>query len=623
MVYWLKPFTFLLFSLVFSQLTFAEMNRLDSLKNAVELMPEDSLKCETFIEISLLLYSGSEAVSHAEKALSLSKKINDPSLTGKAYYALSWTLSFDDVKNKKIYLDSATEIFTKTKDLNGLGLTHNAKATIFLEYGSFNDAMESYKKAYHCYVQLDEKYKLSIMLSNWAICLNSTQKPLEAIEKCTQSLEYCQSERPDAYLQFSRVYNVMAESYAQIGDLEMASQYHMKAFLNRKKVKSQSVVESLLNMSTMIIDAINQKKDTTGLMNEFNSLGFTSLASLIDSAASFPDILNHPGYKYQILKTRKKLYLLDGNFFEAYNTLTELNKMDAEQKLSSSSLEAFADLKVLYDKEQLKIKLLEEKVLIQKKNTQVNFLLLALLLVTALLIISFQIYRGRIRKSKIVLIEAKQEQQIISMRSMLEGQEKERTRIARDLHDGLGNLLSSVKASISSLHAEFKTDNINTIFCATSEMIDEACSEVRKIAHEMMPQALNKLGLIKALEDLILKANHTYPFKASFQVYGEEKLLEDNANVMLFRIVQELINNIIKYAEADEVLLQLTYSNEWLNLTIEDNGIGFETNEVSVQKGMGLKSIAFRTNYVGGNYEIDSRKGSGTLVSINVPLNKY
>ena len=153
-----------------------------------------------------------------------------------------------------------------------------------------------------------------------------------------------------------------------------------------------------------------------------------------------------------------------------------------------------------------------------------------------------------------------------------------------------------------------------------SEMIDEACTEVRKIAHEMMPQALEKLGLKKALQDLVQKTEASHDFEIQLQIYGQEQILEDGINVMLYRIVQELLNNIIKYAEAKEVLVQITYSEDWLNLTVEDDGKGFDPNNVAEDKGMGLKSIAFRTQYIGGEYEIDSRPEMGTLVSINVPL---
>ena len=128
------------------------------------------------------------------------------------------------------------------------------------------------------------------------------------------------------------------------------------------------------------------------------------------------------------------------------------------------------------------------------------------------------------------------------------------------------------------------------------------------------------MGLINALRDLVSRMNFSYSFNTDFNVYGEERVLEDHHNIMIFRIIQESFNNIAKYAEATEVLLQLTFSDDWLNISIEDNGVGFDVNQVNVDKGMGLKSIDFRTNYMGGDYEIDSRLGEGTMISINVPL---
>jgi len=224
------------------------------------------------------------------------------------------------------------------------------------------------------------------------------------------------------------------------------------------------------------------------------------------------------------------------------------------------------------------------------------------------------------RRNSLLLAEAKQEQQIIAMRSLLEGQEQERSRIARDLHDGLGNLLSSIKANMSSLYIEFDDSGTRRVYDKASDMIDEACTEVRKMAHEMMPQALKKVGLTNALNDLVNRMNFSHPFHTEFNVYGKEQELGDQFNIMIYRIIQECYNNIVKYAQASEVLLQLTFSDEWLNVTIEDNGVGFDPKRIDANKGMGLKSIDFRAHFMGGDYEIDSRPGEGTMVTINVPI---
>jgi len=281
---------------------------------------------------------------------------------------------------------------------------------------------------------------------------------------------------------------------------------------------------------------------------------------------------------------------------------------------------AWEHLKTQYEKEQLKTRLLEEQVDNQAKENQVNLLLSSTAILLAILVIGFLVYQNRIKANHLLLTEAKQEQQFVAMRAMLEGQEKERARIARDLHDGLGNLLSTLKVNIGSLQPNFVDTYSEGIYFKTSEMIDQACTEVRNLAHEMMPEALKRLGLKKALEDLVVKMDSSYDFDVHFHLYGQEQELDNNTNAMLFRMVQELFTNIVKYADAKEVLLQMTFSEDWLNLTIEDDGKGFDLENLSNEGGMGLKSIAFRAEYVGGEYEIDTRPGMGTSVSINVPL---
>ncbi|MDG2448442.1 MAG: sensor histidine kinase [Saprospiraceae bacterium] len=375
-------------------------------------------------------------------------------------------------------------------------------------------------------------------------------------------------------------------------------------------------------MASLIYEAAENGKDTTLLVQNLEKIGVSSSQGLLDRALAIPGVTDSDGFMYTIMDAQRRKHLLLDEFRQAYQILWDQKTIYEEYKLSESSLEALADMKIQYEIERLRNRLLEEEIINSKKERQVNLLVFSIGVLLSALIIGVLFYQNRIKANQLLLTEAKQEQQIISMRSMLDGQEKERSRIARDLHDGLGNLLSTLKAKISTLKIDFDNKGTTRIYNTASDMIDEACSEVRKIAHKMMPQALKKLGLRKALEDLITKMDMTHPFDAQFLVYGSEKLLNDNTNVMLFRIVQELLNNIVKYAQADEVLLQLTYSDEWLNLTIEDDGKGFDIEQIDSEKGMGLKSIEFRTGYVGGNYEIDSRPGAGTLVTINVPLQR-
>ena len=111
-----------------------------------------------------------------------------------------------------------------------------------------------------------------------------------------------------------------------------------------------------------------------------------------------------------------------------------------------------------------------------------------------------------------------------------------------------------------------------------------------------------------------------HPFSAELHIFGKERTFDDTTNVMLFRIIQESLNNVVKYAQAKHVSVQMTYGDQWFDLSIEDDGVGFVPDRVPPEKGMGLKSIAFRAEFIGGAYDIDSRPGAGTLVTINLPL---
>lgn len=616
----LQKILYLCCYLVLSQLTLRANSELDSLKQVVEIMPADSQKCVTLFRIADLLYHGDVAEFYAQRSLDLAKKLNNPKLIGNAFIKLAFCHSYDEMDKKTAFLDSAVQVFTKTEDIDGLGLAYNVRGIILMNYGSLEEAESALKKAHEFYVAIGNEERQAVLLNNWGISLSMMKKPLVALEKFKVALTYRLQEQPINPIKIARVYNGLGEVNKQLGQLEEATAHYLKSYQYRNQVKNIAVAESLINIAIMTCEAAEKGQDTMLIMERIQAFGFSSSMALIDSAAAYPGVAERAGFQQSILDVRQKWHLLYGNYQQAYELLLTLKKSEEANQLSESSLEAFANLKSQFEKEQLKTRLLEEEIDNRKKENQVNLLILSLGILLSTIIIGTLIYQNRLKAKSILLTAARQEQQLIAMRSMLEGQEKERARIARDLHDGLGNMLSTLKANVGSMQINFNNQKTAQIYSKASEMIDEACTEVRKIAHEMMPQALEKLGLKKALQDLVQKTDANYEFEAQLQIYGQEQILDDGTNVMLYRIVQELLNNIIKYAEAKEVLVQITYSEDWLNLTVEDDGKGFNPTKITSDKSMGLKSIAFRTQYIGGEYEIDSRPNMGTLVSVNVPL---
>jgi len=207
-----------------------------------------------------------------------------------------------------------------------------------------------------------------------------------------------------------------------------------------------------------------------------------------------------------------------------------------------------------------------------------------------------------------------------TMESMITGQEDERERIAKDLHDSLGGLLSTIKLRFDKLESDAKYNGENNEFNKVHELIDIACSEVRNIAHDLKPGALEELGLIEAVSDLLNRNNREKGPEIIFQHYGFDfgKNIDSSAALQIYRIIQELINNSIKHANAQEILVQLSLSDDILEIIVEDDGHGY--NELNIKKGMGLENIKSRVKYLKGDISVSSDSDKGTSTLIHIPI---
>jgi len=207
---------------------------------------------------------------------------------------------------------------------------------------------------------------------------------------------------------------------------------------------------------------------------------------------------------------------------------------------------------------------------------------------------------------------------IESMHAMIEGQEAERERVAKDLHDSLGGLLSTVKLQFDSL--ENKLDGVSKFknYQNANRLLDTACQEVRDIARNMQPSSLLNLGLVAAVRDLINRIDDPDQRTIDFQHYGLENKLENTVALTVYRLVQELLNNSIKHSKAKEILIQLTREENEFIIMVEDDGVGFDVE--GVKKGMGTENILSRVNYLKGDLSVHSEKEKGTTTLITVPL---
>jgi signal transduction histidine kinase len=210
----------------------------------------------------------------------------------------------------------------------------------------------------------------------------------------------------------------------------------------------------------------------------------------------------------------------------------------------------------------------------------------------------------------------KKERQLIATQSLLDGETAERTRLSRDLHDGLGGMLSIVKLNLDDMQQ-------NTVIMSGEDAehfnhalttLEESIRELRRVAHNLMPESLVRYGLKASLTDFCNSVPHT-----EFNFYGKaDQRLDPKLEVMIYRTIHELVNNVIKHADAKHTTVQIIQEARRLSLTIHDDGCGFDVNRET--KGIGLKNIRNRVLAYNGNIEVHSEPRTGTEISAEFKL---
>jgi two-component system, NarL family, sensor kinase len=220
------------------------------------------------------------------------------------------------------------------------------------------------------------------------------------------------------------------------------------------------------------------------------------------------------------------------------------------------------------------------------------------------------------------IAELETQQQLTATEAVLKGEEQERTRLAKDLHDGLGGMLSGIKYSFNNMKGNLvMTPDNAQAFERSMEMLDSSIKEMRRVAHNMMPEALVKFGLDTALKDFCNDINNSGALKVTYQSIGlDNAVIEQTTAITIYRIVQELINNTMKHAVAKTAIVQVTKSNNLLSVTVEDDGKGFDTAILNQSKGIGWSNIQSRIEFLKGTLDVQSGKEKGTSVHIELTV---
>ncbi|MBI3520036.1 MAG: sensor histidine kinase [Bacteroidetes bacterium] len=446
------------------------------------------------------------------------------------------------------------------------------------------------------------------------------------------------------------VYNTMGILYAEHGQLDSAEKFFLESTTIREKLNDNtSVAWNYNNLGGLYVMMERPKEAIVYLekaLKKFeeagNYDGQTSIANnlgeLYMAQNNFKKGLEYYSYSRKLYAQTNNLDNLENlynNLSVYYDKIGDLKTafqysdslIVLKDSLYGNRLDrSIAEMQVKFDVEKKDLELAKNKAEIQAKEEQAfikNIIIVSVITLLILLsIVGVLFYRKKQVEQQAKLDAEIADQKELRVKAILEAEEKERRRIAQDLHDGVGQLLSAAKLNLSNLDAKLTSLNEEqkTAMQNALTLVDDSVKEVRAVSHNMMPNTLIKLGLASAVREFITKLGNAPTLKVDLEIVGLDSRLDNQIETVLYRVIQEIVNNIIKHAKASQISMQLIRHETELSVMIEDNGVGFDTAKLDSFEGIGLKGIQTRIEFLNGSVHFDSSVGRGTTVIIDVPI---
>ena len=317
-----------------------------------------------------------------------------------------------------------------------------------------------------------------------------------------------------------------------------------------------------------------------------------------------------------------KAYSLQGDHELAFNTLTDhLAFKDSLFSLEKENTIQELETRYETEKKEQQIAIQQAEIAEQDALLRYNLVMLIGLSILALSLIAIiLLVRSRARKKHALMQkEAQVKLKETQIEAAISSQEKERSRFAKDLHDGFGQMISILNLNLQSL--EKKQSNPHEVFDRSTKVLDEMYQELKSICFNLMPQTLIKKGIPAALNEFALRINTTGQKQVITDFHGLDDRLTDLQEISLYRISQEWVNNVLKYSDAQKITIQITKDENEITLLIEDDGVGFDLQLLVNGRGNGWRNMNSRINLIGGTLEVDTQPGrKGSALIINAPM---
>ncbi len=650
----------------------AQTHLIDSFETELKKNPGDSVIVFIYTQLGnqYFAYDTLKAYDYLGKGYSIAKKLNWDYALGDYYHIKGGLKQFSSEHDlAHIYLDSAISYFkkagervkTKQDSANvelSIATCLGQKADILLKKGRQAEAIETFIVALELWKASNQPRKDEAVGTYYGK-IASTYYELKQYEKALQydklSLGYYLISTNEEAIAWAYLY--ISDDFNSLKNIDSSEIYISKAAplikrLNHHRLNAQ-YYGKLAHVSTLKKDYRTAIRYYEKVIEEAKTFNFTysifstqraigiSYSKLEEYPAARKYLLlalsaaikgNYTGEKMDILQALVTVEEKTNHPKEAYQYLKQAIAL-RDSVNQENSRKAVAEIENKYQSSEKSKTILQleknkeiQRLSIRQKSV-FNYFLLAI--VSAILVAAFLAYRNIRQRNSISkkewelqnqqIRELEKDKQLVAVDSMLKGQENERSRLAKDLHDGLGGLLSGIKFSLGNIkdNLVMTPDNVN-VFDRSLNMIDTSIKELRRVAHNMMPEMLIKFGLDEALKEYCNAINTAQFPKVKYQSTGMEARVDSSIEIIVYRIAQELLNNTMKHASATEVFIQLIRDENRLSIVVEDNGKGFNTALLNENKGAGWMNIRSRVDYLKGKLDIHSEPGKGTLVNIEI-----
>lgn len=525
---------------------------------------------------------------------------------------------------------------------------HNNIGNIHTLKGNYESSAQEYELALQCRELYGSELPLETLYNNLSIALNKLNRPERSLFYLDKAEKLALEN--NNYYTLADIYNNKGSAYTELKDAKSAvASFNEAVLISKKAGYLNTLYSALINLGISYLNdgkiqqAIAKFEETDGMEANANSY-YRNLKTLACGAA-YLKIKNYGKAKTMLLQSLKQaellgnlkdeltthsllaaLYSETGDFTTAFEHRTkELILSDSLKRKETANIVMMMESKydaALKDKALAKeyLTISRQSASLDRKNMWIAIIVICLIAIMILAFVQRRNFRHKQKLKDEQLVLLKEKQKNIEMKAILDGAEKERIRISREIHDSIMVQFSVVKMNLSSYTSKreepLTADKLQPIV----KQLDEATDNLRLAAHHLMPDRLAEDGLEEALFYFCNNLQKSIPIQISYQTVGTLASLPAYFELSLYRVIQELMQNIIKHSGADEAIVQISMEDNHLSAIVEDNGKGMDIQ--ATHQGLGLKSIHARVNEFQGTMSIESTHGIGTTVHLEFDVEK-